>query len=93
MYSEDDMLMLSGIQHFKFCRRQWALIHIEQQWSENVHTVIGELMHKNVHDPSVKEKRKETYFLGMPLSVKIIPAFIQSSQPSILFVSRNYFRH
>ena len=39
------------------------------------------------------EKRKETYFLGMPLSVKIIPAFIQSSQPSILFVSRNYFRH
>lgn len=39
------------------------------------------------------EKRKETYFLGMPLSVKIIPAFIQSSQPGILFVSRNYFRH
>jgi hypothetical protein len=31
----DDMLMLSGIQHFMFCQRQWALIHIEQQWSEN----------------------------------------------------------
>lgn len=45
-YKEDEYLMLSGIQHFKFCRRQWALIHIEQQWSENVHTVIGELMHK-----------------------------------------------
>lgn len=58
-YKEDEYLMLSGIQHFKFCRRQWALIHIEQQWSENVHTVIGELMHKKVHDPSVKEKRKE----------------------------------
>ena len=42
-YKEDDYLMLSGIQHFKFCRRQWALIHIEQQWDENVHTVIGEL--------------------------------------------------
>ena len=38
-YSEDDYLMISGIQHFKFCRRQWALIHIEQQWAENVHTV------------------------------------------------------
>lgn len=36
-YKEDEYLMLSGIQHFKFCRRQWALIHIEQQWSENVH--------------------------------------------------------
>ena len=58
-YKEDEYLMLSGIQHFKFCRRQWALIHIEQQWSENVHTVIGELMHKKVHDPSVKEKRKD----------------------------------
>lgn len=58
-YSEDDYLMISGIQHFKFCRRQWALIHIEQQWEENAHTVTGELMHKRVHDPSLKEKRKD----------------------------------
>ena len=50
-YNEDEYLMISGIQHFKFCRRQWALIHIEQQWAENVHTVTGELMHKKVHDP------------------------------------------
>lgn len=34
-YTEDDMLMLSGIQHIVFCPRQWALIHIEQQWDEN----------------------------------------------------------
>ena len=34
-YAEDDYLMISGIQHFKFCRRQWALIHVEQQWAEN----------------------------------------------------------
>lgn len=58
-YAEDDYLMISGIQHFKFCRRQWALIHIEQQWEENAHTVTGELMHKKVHDPSLKEKRKD----------------------------------
>lgn len=45
-YPEEEYLMISGIQHFKFCRRQWALIHVEQQWEENVHTVIGELMHK-----------------------------------------------
>ena len=50
-YSQDDYLMISGIQHFKFCRRQWALIHVEQQWAENEHTVIGELMHKKAHDP------------------------------------------
>ena len=38
-YQEDEYLMLSGIQHFAFCRRQWALIHIEQQWEDNVRTV------------------------------------------------------
>ena len=32
----DEYLMLSGIQHFAFCPRQWALIHVEQQWKENV---------------------------------------------------------
>ena len=68
-YREDEYLMLSGIQHFTFCRRQWALIHIEQQWEENVHTVIGELMHKKVHDPSVKEKRKDTILVrALPIS-------------------------
>lgn len=59
-YAEEDYLMISGIQHFKFCRRQWALIHIEQQWAENEHTVIGELMHKKAHDPYLTEKRKDT---------------------------------
>ncbi len=58
-YTEDNYLMLSGIQHFKFCKRQWALIHIEQQWEENVHTVVGELMHKKAHDPYFVEKRKD----------------------------------
>lgn len=59
-YAEDDYLMLSGIQHFKFCRRQWALIHIEQQWAENVHTVVGELMHKK-HMILILWKREKTY--------------------------------
>lgn len=68
-YTEDDYLMISGIQHFKFCRRQWALIHIEQQWEENVHTVVGELMHKKVHDPYLKEKRKDTIIVrALPIS-------------------------
>ena len=58
-YAEDDYLMISGIQHFRFCKRQWALIHIEQQWAENEHTVIGELMHKKAHDPYLTEKRKD----------------------------------
>ena len=70
-YAEDDYLMISGIQHFKFCRRQWALIHIEQQWEENAHTVIGELMHKKVHDPYLAEKRKGILITrALPVSSK-----------------------
>ena len=60
--------MLSGIQHFAFCRRQWALIHIEQQWEENFHTVDGELMHQRAHDGFSHEKRKQTIISrGMPI--------------------------
>lgn len=68
-YQEEDYLMLSGIQHFAFCRRQWALIHIEQQWRENVHTVEGELMHKNAHDQFLTEKRKDV------ITVRALPVY------------------
>ena len=72
-YGEDDYLMISGIQHFKFCRRQWALIHIEQQWAENIHTAVGELMHKKVHDPELREKRKGLIIArALPVSSRIL---------------------
>ncbi|MHC1781278.1 MAG: CRISPR-associated protein Cas4 [Anaerolineaceae bacterium] len=58
-YTSDDLLPLSGIQHFLFCRRQWALIHVEQQWKENVLTVEGHLLHKRVDDPFFGESRKD----------------------------------
>ncbi|WP_066716732.1 CRISPR-associated protein Cas4 [Clostridium sp. Marseille-P299] len=57
MYEEDDYLNLSGIQHFEFCRRQWALIHIEQQWAENLRTVEGDLFHNRAHNGNITEKR------------------------------------
>lgn len=57
-YSSDDLLPLSGIQHFLFCRRQWALIHVERQWQENVLTVEGKMLHKKADDPFFAETRK-----------------------------------
>lgn len=60
-YSEEDYLQLSGIQHFKFCRRQWALIHIEQQWADNYRTVDGTLMHERAHDTGLKESRGDLF--------------------------------
>ena len=56
-YSPDDTLALSGIQHFNFCRRQWALIHVERQWKDNALTANGRIMHKRADDPFFSEVR------------------------------------
>ncbi len=56
-YREDELLQLSGLQHFVFCRRQWALIHIEQQWQENFRTADGEIFHQRTHDETLSERR------------------------------------
>lgn len=59
MYSEDDYLMISGIQHFMYSERQWALIHVEQQWADNFQTFSGRELHGRVDDPFIKEKRND----------------------------------
>ncbi|MCQ4085960.1 CRISPR-associated protein Cas4 [Saccharibacillus sp. JS10] len=57
LYEDDELLMLSGLQHYSFCSRQWALIHIEQQWEENIKTYEGQLLHKRADNPGLTEKR------------------------------------
>lgn len=57
MYKEEEYLQLSGIQHFAFCRRQWALAYIELQWQENIRTVEGRILHEKAHDITAAEKR------------------------------------
>jgi len=56
-WTEDELLPLSGVQHFAFCPRQWALIHIEQQWLENERTAEGRVIHSRCHDDAIREKR------------------------------------
>ncbi len=63
MYAEEDHLQLSGLQHFVFCRRQWALIHVEKQWAENLRTVEGSLFHTRAHDEKQRELRGDTLIL------------------------------
>nr|WP_083650877.1 CRISPR-associated protein Cas4 [Anaerostipes sp. 992a] len=68
MYNEEEFLQLSGIQHFAFCRRQWALAYIEMQWQENVRTVEGKIFHENAHDAGLKEKRGDLLIIrAMPI--------------------------
>lgn len=59
LMDDSDYLPISGIQHFSFCRRQWALIHIERQWAENLLTAEGRLLHEHCHDESFNEKRRD----------------------------------
>jgi CRISPR-associated exonuclease Cas4 len=48
LFSEDDLLPLSALQHLLFCERQCALIHIEQAWMENLYTAEGRIIHNRV---------------------------------------------
>jgi len=57
-YNTDDLIMLSALQHFVFCERQCALIHIEQAWSENLFTAEGRIMHDKA-DSNKYESRKD----------------------------------
>lgn len=74
--NESDYLMLSGIQHFRFCQRQWALIHIEQQWQENVKTIEGQYVHEKADQPFLREKR------GDKLIVRAMPVCSHELQVS-----------
>jgi CRISPR-associated exonuclease Cas4 len=56
-YDCDNLLSLSGIQHFAYCPRQWALIHIEKQWVENLLTFEGKQLHERVNNPNLFESR------------------------------------
>lgn len=50
-------MQLSGLQHFLFCRRQWALIHVEAQWQENFWRTDGTILHERTHNEALHEKR------------------------------------
>jgi CRISPR-associated exonuclease Cas4 len=54
MYTEDELLPVSALQHLVFCERQWGLIHLEQLWAENVLTVQGQIMHERVHGGDIE---------------------------------------
>ncbi|MDR1396338.1 MAG: CRISPR-associated protein Cas4 [Desulfarculales bacterium] len=49
-YRDQDLLPIAALQHFCFCPRQWALIHLEQQWQDNLLTSQGHILHERVHE-------------------------------------------
>ena len=67
MYTEDDLIPLSALQHLLFCERQCALIHIEQMWSENLFTAEGRIMHERVHEAERESRGNVRIEYAMPL--------------------------
>ncbi len=67
MYNEDDLVMISALQHFLFCHRQCALIHIEQLWKENRLTAEGRILHERVHSAGSESRRKVRVEFDMPI--------------------------
>lgn len=73
---EDEYLMLSGIQHYAFCPRQWALIHLEQLWQENLLTFSGRELHTRVDDPIHSETRRDRIITrGVPISSRSLQLY------------------
>jgi CRISPR-associated exonuclease Cas4 len=64
---EDDLIMLSALQHMVFCPRQCALIHIEQVWAENRQTAEGRIMHERVHEENRESRGNLRVEYGVPL--------------------------
>jgi len=66
-YTEDDLIMLSALQHYAFCQRQCALIHIEQVWQESGLTAEGRIMHERVHEQDRESRGNVRIEYGLPL--------------------------
>ena len=65
MYSEDDLVPISGLQHVLYCERQFALIHVEQLWEENRFTAEGEVLHERVDVEGHESRRLFRQEYGM----------------------------
>ena len=67
MADDDDLIPLSALQHYLYCPRQCALIHLEQQWADNRHTAEGHLLHKRADTPQAERRRGVRTVTAMPL--------------------------
>jgi len=67
MFTEDQLLPLSALQHLLFCERQCALIHVEGLWAENRRTIEGRHLHERVHDGPGQSRPGVRIARGLPL--------------------------
>jgi CRISPR-associated exonuclease Cas4 len=56
MFSEEELLPLSGLQHMQFCERRWALVQIEGVWEDNRFTAEGTVIHEKAHSSQIESR-------------------------------------
>ena len=64
---DEELVMLSALNHYMYCPRRCALIHIEQIWTENIFTAEGKIMHEQVHGTGQEKRRNIRVEFGVPL--------------------------
>jgi CRISPR-associated exonuclease Cas4 len=62
-----DLIPISALQHYLYCPRQCALIHVERQWAESRHTVEGRLLHERADQPQAQRRKQVRTVTAMPL--------------------------
>jgi len=67
MEATEDLVPLSALQHWIYCPRQCGLIHLEQQFEDNVHTARGQAVHHLVDTPGYEVKRGVRVERALPL--------------------------
>jgi CRISPR-associated exonuclease Cas4 len=72
MMEEPDLIPLSALQHYLFCPRQCALIHVEQVWSENVLTAEGRLLHERTAEAGTETRRGVRTVTAMPIASRAL---------------------
>ncbi|MDR2800480.1 MAG: CRISPR-associated protein Cas4 [Desulfovibrio sp.] len=72
MYSDDDFIQLSAVQHYMYCPRQCALIHLEMVWEENRATVEGRLLHETVDAGKVEVRGDLKQAAGLLLCSRVL---------------------
>lgn len=68
MEKSDDLIPLSALQHYLYCPRQCALIHVERLWAENRQTAEGRLLHQRADTPQIERRHGVRTITAMPIS-------------------------
>jgi len=64
---QEDTIPLSALQHWAYCPRQCGLIHLDQVFDDNVHTLRGQAVHRRVDQPGVETAKGVRVEHALPL--------------------------